>query len=159
MLTVNELAEKLGVSRQTVYNAIKNAGISLDILTAEKQGNKRFFRDDAVDTVKKILVKDVTNESTVNYNSYTVKSKIESLTLENDYLKNRLDSMKSMVDKLEVEKQFLLQHIGQLTDAVKAANVVSAQLMKSSESKKNGLLGSIKRLFSGKTGNESGGEE
>ncbi len=55
MKTINELAESLKVSRQTIYNVINNNGISLDELTISREGKKRILKDEAEEIIKKAM--------------------------------------------------------------------------------------------------------
>ena len=56
MKTINQMAQSLGVTRQTIYNVINNTpGLSIDSLTKEKRGKTRLFDDEAEETVKKLL--------------------------------------------------------------------------------------------------------
>ena len=55
MKTINQLAQSLGVTRQTIYNVVKDAGLSIDSLTTEKQGKTRLFDEKAEERVKQLL--------------------------------------------------------------------------------------------------------
>ena len=55
MTTINEIAKSLNVSRQTIYNVVKNNGISLDELTIARDGKKRILKDEAEDVIKRAM--------------------------------------------------------------------------------------------------------
>ena len=56
MKTINQMAQSLGVTRQTIYNVVNNTpGMSIDSLTTARQGKTRLFDDEAEKTVKKLL--------------------------------------------------------------------------------------------------------
>lgn len=56
MKTINQMAQSLGVTRQTIYNVVNDTpGLSIDSLTTAKQGKTRLFDEEAEETVKKLL--------------------------------------------------------------------------------------------------------
>lgn len=104
MKSIQQIALELGVSRQTVYTAVKRAGLSIDSLTAEKQGNKRIFSDEAAETVKQAV------RGSVKENADDCKelsSKIDSLTAENKKLQEELEQRREELAAAEarIEKQ------------------------------------------------------
>lgn len=122
MLTISDIAKELNVSRGTVYNAIVKAGLSIDSLTVEKQGNKRILSADGEKTVRELFANDTGKEAskrTVN----------DSLTKENERL---TATVKRLTDELTAEKAKLAaaeeqrlrdqQTIEQLNRTVEAQN-------------------------------------
>lgn len=88
MKTINQMAASLGVTRQTIYNAVKSEGLTLDSFTTEKRGNTRLFDTAAEKRVKDLLSKKhqkpVKND-TVKLYSLTAdlaaaRAKVEQLT-------------------------------------------------------------------------------
>ena len=56
MKTIKQMAESLGVTRQTIYNIVNDTpGMSIDDLTTARQGKTRLFDAEAEKTVKKLL--------------------------------------------------------------------------------------------------------
>ncbi len=109
MKTINQLAASLGVTRQTIYNAVKSAGMSIDDLTAEKRGNTRLFDAAAEDHVKILLL---------NRHSKPVKSesvKIDKLTAD-------LKAARAEVDRLTAELEAEKRKTEQLTAELARAN-------------------------------------
>lgn len=55
MKTIQQIAEELGVKRQTVYNKAAKAGIVIDTLTHQKQGKKTVYDEDAERILKELF--------------------------------------------------------------------------------------------------------
>ena len=119
MKTINQLAASLGVTRQTIYNAVKSAGLSIDDLTAEKRGNTRLFDAAAEDRVKVLLL---------NRHSKPVKSesvKIDKLTAD---LKAARAEVDRLTAELEAEKGNAAQLTADLETAKKDSEATGNQL-------------------------------
>lgn len=54
MVTIKQIAEELHVTRQTIYKAFDNAGLSINDLTTEKQGRTMLFDEAAAEKIKAI---------------------------------------------------------------------------------------------------------
>jgi len=57
MKTINELCEQYGVSRQTIYNAVKKTGKKIEDLTVKKKDGTRLFTEEGVKALHGILSK------------------------------------------------------------------------------------------------------
>ena len=57
MKTVNEIIREAGITRQSLYNAMKRAGTNVNALASEKQGNTMLFDEAAEERVKSIIEK------------------------------------------------------------------------------------------------------
>ena len=115
MMTINQMAQALNVSRQTIYNVVKDAGLSIDDLTTEKQGKTRLFDDKAVERVKQLLsdrrkckaTTDNTRERQLSDDLDKAREEIEKLKLDLERANNRIDALLQTNMALATKQQAL----------------------------------------------------
>ena len=115
MKTINQLAQSLGVSRQTIYNVVKDAGLSIDSLTTEKQGKTRLFDEEAEERVKQLLsdrrkcktAVDNAREHQLSEDLEKAREEIEKLKLDLDRANNRIDALLQTNMALATKQQAL----------------------------------------------------
>lgn len=159
--TIRQIAEEMGVSRQSVYERIRESGLSLDRLTTERRGNQRFFGEESAAKIKACCQRTTDSENS-DRDSDTVQLRAErAKTVE---LTAQLQSARAKIGELErrleeerarsdAERERMLAQISDLTQAVKAANVLSATAMQRAE--RVGLMERIRRMLpGGKKGTE-----
>lgn len=122
MKTINELAESLGVTRQTLYNVIKAEQLSIDELTTERRGKTRLFDDNAEEIIKRALSKR-------SKNNVNVKDELDNLTRElaevrkqKGELAEELDKLRAEVEKLKEDNRILIR-----TNAAQAVTIQQQQ--------------------------------
>ena len=161
MKTIRQIAEEMGVSRQSVYERIRENGLSLDSLTTQRRGNQRFFGKESAAKIKACCQRLTDSENSEN-DSDTAQLRAErAKTVE---LTAQLQSARAKIGELErrleeerarsdAERERMLAQISDLTQAVKAANVLSATAMQRAE--RVGLMERIRRMLpGGKKGTE-----
>ena len=124
MKTINDIAKEAGLSRQTVYARVKDCQLSLDELTARKQGNKRLFDDKAVKIILSAIVKEEENKETVS-DSLTVKELSErARQLEEQLAEERQKTADAMA---EIERLKKLEEVNAQTIAAQAITIQQQQ--------------------------------
>ena len=100
MKTVNEIIRETGITRQTLYNAVKRAGTTVQALATEKRGNTMLFDEAA----EKELSNIVTKNSQKNVNVKRELSKTETK------LKQQEETVKRLQDEAEELRQKLEEY-------------------------------------------------
>lgn len=108
MKTIQQIADEIGVKRQTVYNKASKAGIVIDTLTHQKQGKKTVYDEDAERILKSLFtnkpVSDDKKEEDVNDNN-----DINDVSKEDD-------------EKVHSELDVMRKRVAELTEALEAAH-------------------------------------
>lgn len=111
MKTIKDICLLLGLSRQQLYNIVKNKGLSLDDFTTERQGKTRLFDEKAVERLSSVVKcsdnvsKD--NDNIVIDNATTLAARIKELEQELARTKEQLTAAQATIDeqKIEIERQ------------------------------------------------------
>ena len=102
MKTINQMAQSLGVTRQTIYNVVNNTpGMSIDKLTTARQGKTRLFDDEAEETVKKLLsARRNCKATTDNAAAQRMAEDLEAARAEIEKLRQDLERANNRIDVL-----------------------------------------------------------
>lgn len=118
-MTITELAKELKLSRQSVYNAVKNNGMSIDTLTAVTQGNKKELTAEGVKVIRQ-LVKN--KPSTSNVNLTELQRKITVLTeqlkqaeIDNNKLSEDIKTLREELTRQREDNSILIKTIATQT--------------------------------------------
>ena len=118
-MTIKEFAKKQSISTQAVYQKLKAAGISLNSI---KQGNSQELTQEGIKQLENIFFKKNKEES----------NSIESLKLENKFLKEQLEQLKKQLEQLQSDcnkLQDLLQREQQATHQAQAIQMATIQAL------------------------------
>lgn len=161
MKTINQMAGDLGVTRQTIYNAVKSAGLSIDSLTVEKRGNTRYFDEAAEERVKSILSKKhgkPVKNATVKIDSLTAdleeaRANIDRLTADLEEAKkeaeatgNQLEAERARAEKLTAD----LERANNRIDALLQMGLDKANRALPAAAKEPGRIKKAWRALTGK---------
>lgn len=136
MKTVNEIIREAGITRQSLYNAMKRAGTNVNALASEKQGNTMLFDEAAEERVKSIIEKYC--QKTVNVKDQLSKAEtklrkqeedIKRLQAEAEELRRELEEKQRLEEdtkRLQTELEELKEEHKMLT-ATAAAHAVTIQ--------------------------------
>lgn len=108
MNTINELCEKYGVSRQTIYNTVKKTGKNVKDLTVKDASGTTVFTDKGVKELEKYL-----------------SNRRQKLTQDNKTLQGTLQDLREQLKNKESE---LVNLTEKLTQTEKKAEDLSRQL-------------------------------
>lgn len=123
MKTINQLAADLGVSRQTLYNVIKETeGLSIDNLTAKTVGKTRYFDEEAEKTLSNAIAKrrdcKATNDN-VRCKMKAAEEQIRRLTMQIGEKEEQIQKLQAEADALRENNDILIR--------TNAANAVTIQ--------------------------------
>lgn len=165
METIAQIAIELKVSRQAVYQKIKESGLSIDNLTVEKRGNKRILSEEGVEVVKSLFVKkgvtvkmvsqtefdklavcnmslrSMIDELSVSLNA--VRKEVEDKEVTINRLTERLGVQEQMVSMLQTEKEMLylaLEKAQKIADQAQQLEAARTQEVKKTQEEKQRLL-------------------
>lgn len=145
MKTIRQLAESLGVTRQTLYNAVNEAeGVSIDDLTTEKRGNTRYFDEEAEARVKEIL----SNRRKCKTTNATAEAKAQRKLEEAE---ERIQHLLKELDELKEANKILIG-----TNAIQAQTIQTYQereqqkLTGGTDPKPRGRFAKAWRILTGK---------
>jgi len=136
MKTVSEIIREAGITRQSLYNAMKRAGTNVNALASEKQGNTMLFDKEAEERVKSIIEKYC--QKTVNVKDQLSKAEtklrkqeedIKRLQAEAEELRRELKEKRRLEEdtkRLQTELEGLREEHKMLTAAA-ATNAVTIQ--------------------------------
>ena len=94
MKTINELCELYGVSRQTIYNAVKKTGKNVKDLTTKNASGATVFTDSGERELVKYLSK---NRKKLTTNDKTLQETVKELS---EQLKNKESELVNLTQKL-----------------------------------------------------------
>ena len=103
MKTIQQIADEIGVKRQTVYNKAAKAGIVIDTLTHQKQGKKTVYGEDAEKLLKSLFTETPVNDNKKTVNKNDANDRTDVPKKENDTSSSELDVMKERVALLTKE--------------------------------------------------------
>lgn len=148
MKTIAEIAKDLGVSRQSVYARVKEAGVNLNDLTKEKRGKQTFFDDDAVKVIMSACQKERVKQERVNNDT---KTREEDLTKKLEELTRELEEARAkiMEDQQEIQRLKLIEETQLQTIAAQAQTIAIAKQQEALrlEAQKPEKIGIISRIF------------
>ena len=166
MKSINELCNEYGVSRQTIYNAVKKTGRSIEELTVETQGNKRLFTDEGVKLLQSALSKNLSKREkpvkTVNETVKKLRETIEKQSTEINNLTVKLTAQAEELDKRAQEAEELRREVASLREdnalliRTNATNAVTIQSLQASKEKtllpaeRTGRIARAWRILTGK---------
>lgn len=103
MKTIQQIADEIGVKRQTVYNKAAKAGIVIDTLTHQKQGKKKVYDAEAEKLLKSLFTETPVNDDKNAVNDNDANDKKNVSKEENDNSPSELDVMRERVASLTKE--------------------------------------------------------
>ena len=116
MKNINQLANSLGVTRQTIYNIVKNVpGLSIDDLTTKKQGNIRLFDEEAEKRIAKILRERRNCKATADSSDKRKLAEAEERTRQ---LQKELEDLRKELTALKEDNSILIK-----TNATQAVTI------------------------------------
>lgn len=120
MKTINQLAADLGVSRQTLYNIIKETeGLSIDNLTVKTVGKTRYFDEEAEKTLSNAIAKRRDCKATRDNKLKAAEEQIRRLTMQIGEKEEQIQKLQAEADALRENNDILIR--------TNAANAVTIQ--------------------------------
>ena len=159
MKTINELCELYGVSRQTIYNAVKKTGKNVKDLTTKNASGATVFTDSGERELAKYLSK---NRKKLITNDKTLQETVKELS---EQLKNKESELVNLTQKLEKSEALAedltnrLEHAEQRIDVLTQTTATQAITIQNLQATKVPLLaqpdrkpGLIRRAWQALTG-------
>ena len=159
MKTISELCELYGVSRQTIYNAVKKTGKNVKDLTTKNASGTTVFTDSGERELVKYLSK---NRKKLITNDKTLQETVKELS---EQLKNKESELVNLTQKLEKSKALAedltnrLEHAEQRIDVLTQTTATQAITIQNLQATKVPLLaqpdrkpGLIRRAWQALTG-------
>lgn len=171
MKTINEIVKEAEISRQTLYNVVKKAGLSIDNFTTEKRGKTRYFDEEAEKKLVKLLQQGCKDNVNVKDKLTTANETIERQRIDNERLQREAEELRKQLDDLKRERDQLTEERDKLKEdnsiliRTNATQAVTIQQMEqreaekltsgsASESERNTSAGWIRRTWARITGKE-----
>lgn len=171
-MTIKELADRLGVSSQSVYKRLKNHGVKLETLKDKATGE---ITAEGLQVVARVFNLDLTSEQTqpetatetetrvespVDSEVERLKKEVERLTTEVEKLNNLNSTMVEKVQTLESERDYLRNAL-QAQQQLQAMTLQRLPALPAAgqTSRAGGLFGWLNRRKKSKGGSENDGNE
>lgn len=171
-MTIKELADRLGVSSQSVYKRLKNHGVKLETLKDKATGE---ITAEGLQVVARVFNLDLTSEQTqpetatetetrvespVDSEVERLKKEVERLTTEVEKLNNLNSTMVEKIESLESERDYLRQTL-QAQQQLQAMTLQRLPALPAAgqTSRAGGLFGWLNRRKKSKGGSENDGNE
>ena len=171
-MTIKELADRLGVSSQSVYKRLKNHGVKLEALKDKTTGE---ITAEGLQVVARVFNMDLTSEQTqpetaaetetrvespVDSEVERLKKEVERLTTEVEKLNNLNSTMVEKVQTLESERDYLRNAL-QAQQQLQAMTLQRLPALPAAgqTSRAGGLFGWLNRRKKSKGGSENDGNE
>ena len=171
-MTIKELADRLGVSSQSVYKRLKNHGVKLETLKDKATGE---ITAEGLQVVARVFNIDLTSEQTqpetatetetrvespVDSEVERLKKEVERLTTEVEKLNNLNSTMVEKVQTLESERDYLRNAL-QAQQQLQAMTLQRLPALPAAgqTSRAGGLFGWLNRRKKSKGGSENDGNE
>ena len=145
MKTIQEIANKLEVSRQYVYQRLKEDCIQLDTLKKEKRGKSMYFDDSAVEVIVNCVRKKQTTNTCHEDDTKRQETIIELLTKQLDDTRKERDEWRQSCKEAQEALREATKEIQRLADQ---SQQLHALTLKQAENEKNhrGLKGWLLKL-------------
>ena len=171
-MTIKELADRLGVSSQSVYKRLKNHGVKLETLKDKATGE---ITAEGLQVVARVFNLDLTSEQTqpetatetetmvespVDSEVERLKKEVERLTTEVEKLNNLNSTIVEKVQTLESERDYLRNAL-QAQQQLQAMTLQRLPALPAAgqTSRAGGLFGWLNRRKKSKGGSENDGNE
>ena len=171
-MTIKGLADRLGVSSQSVYKRLKNHGVKLETLKDKATGE---ITAEGLQVVARVFNMDLTSEQTqpetatetetrvespVDSEVERLKKEVERLTTEVEKLNNLNSTMVEKVQTLESERDYLRNAL-QAQQQLQAMTLQRLPALPAAgqTSRAGGLFGWLNRRKKSKGGSENDGNE
>ena len=171
-MTIKELADRLGVSSQSVYKRLKNHGVKLETLKDKATGE---ITAEGLQVVARVFNMDLTSEQTqpetatetetmvespVDSEVERLKKEVERLTTEVEKLNNLNSTIVEKVQTLESERDYLRNAL-QAQQQLQAMTLQRLPALPAAgqTSRAGGLFGWLNRRKKSKGGSENDGNE
>lgn len=116
MKTINDISRETGITRQTLYRKLSQAGLKAESLSTEKHGTTLYFNEEAekkiVDVISRNSNKDITVTVTMLQARETIKRQkddISKLQQRAEELQKQLDELKRERDQLKEDNSLLIK--------------------------------------------------
>lgn len=152
-MTIAEIAARLGVSKQAVYQKIKRAGLSINAL---KDHNTGEFTDDGAQTIVNLFNNAPRSDVDVSTPSAGQVETINALNSDIDRLKTEVDRLNNLVEQLTGERDFLREALLQAQKSADQAQQLQAMtLTKLLPAPRPGIAERLRQMFKKSTTNEN----
>ena len=143
MKTITEVARDLGVSRQTLYNAIVKAdNVDIETLTKGRRGKARLFDDESISIVKELLSKHCQSD----VKEKQVDNELDNAKKELDDLRRDLASAEKRITEQAEELEKLREEVDKLrenNDILIRTNATNALTIQRLQEKDQKLLAEV----------------
>lgn len=155
--TIEQIAERIGTSKQNVYKRISEAGIKLDTLEREKRGTAYYYSEESVNTIVNTLVNEECQQIMRERTHRKMKVLIEEIRKlretinEKDQEIERIqNSHKAEIEKLQEEKERAEARIDELIHTnYELAHTGYVKSLPPAQTTGGGILQKIKHFFLG----------
>lgn len=184
MKTIQQIADEIGVKRQTVYNKAAKAGIVIDTLTHQKQGKKTVYDEDAECILKALFtdkpVNDDRKDETVNDKDDgndvskhsddnlqkeldVMRERVSSLTKELEAAHSKIDESQMEIDRLRAAEEELRHTVASQAETIRIKEMKELQLLKApmkkaAPAKEIGFFGRLVQRIRGVDNGKTAGE-
>lgn len=183
MKTIQQIADEIGVKRQTVYNKAAKAGIVIDTLTHQKQGKKTVYDEEAERVLKGLFtdkpVNDDKKDEAVNDKDDSndvskhvddnlqkeldvMRKRVSSLTKELEAAHSKIDENQMEIDRLRAAEEELRHTVASQAETIRLKEMKELQLLeapmkKATPAKEIGFFGRlVQRIRGGDKGKTVG---
>lgn len=154
MKTIAEIAKELGVSRQSVYARVKEAGVNISELTKEKRGKQTFFNDDAVKLIMSACQKERVKQERVNEDKKTredeLTKQLEALTRELEEARAKIMEDQQEIARLRSIEEEQRHTISSQAETIRIKTQQEALKLEAQKPEKIGIWSRITRALEGK---------
>ena len=153
MKTIAEIAKDLGVSRQSVYARIKEAGVNLNDLTREKRGKQTFFDDDAVKAIISVCQNERVKKERVKEDTKTreeeLTKKLEELTRELEEARSKIMEDQQEIARLRAVEEEQRHTISSQAETIRIKTQQEALRLEAQKPEKIGIISRIFKALGG----------
>ena len=175
MKTIQQIADEIGVKRQTVYNKAAKAGVVIDTLTHQKQGKKTVYDEEAERILKSLFTdkpviddvnavndndasdkKDVTKERNDKSKSEldVIRERVAALTRELEAAHSKIDESQMEIDRLRAAEEELRHTVASQAETIRMKEkkellLLEAPMKAAMPVKETGFFGRIVRKIRG----------
>ena len=153
MKTIAEIAKDLGVSRQSVYSRVKEAGVNLNDLTKEKRGKQTFFDDDAVKVIVSACQKEHVKQERVKADTKTredeLTKQLEALTRELEEARAKIMEDQQEIARLRAVEEEQRHTISSQAETIRIKTQQEALRLEAQRPEKIGIFSRIIKALGG----------
>lgn len=154
MKTIEDIARDLNVSKQTVYERVKLAGVSLESLTRKKQGKSVVYDEESVSVIMSACQVKRVKRGRVKLDRDDTKKRQEELSSQIEQLTHALEEARQEIDRLRAVEEEQRHTISSQAETIRLKEVKEAQAamrLEAAQPEKVGIIDRIIRaLYKGK---------